>query len=133
MTKGRTSIVKNDEIRDLALELLHADSESEVISLLRAASLWEDQAAWRLYGDKETNYATIGNQQSRPEAALVEKIFNAVDARLLGECLRRGIDPESPEAPRTIRHSVARFFEDREPKGDLPSRTTPYPFLPEPE
>jgi hypothetical protein len=87
MTKGRTSIVKNDEIRGLALELLQADSESEVISLLRAASLWEDPAAWRLYGDKETNYATIGNQQSRPEAALVEKIVNAVDARLLGTLL----------------------------------------------
>jgi hypothetical protein len=119
MTKGRTSVVKNDEIKNLALELLRADSESEVISLLRAASLWEDPAVWRLYGDKETNYATIGNQQSRPEAALVEKIVNSVDARLLCECLRRGIDPQSHEAPPSIRHAVARFFENREPKGDV--------------
>lgn len=116
---GRTSIVKNEEIKNLALKLLNADTEADVTSLLRSAGLWDDPAKWRLYGDKETNYATIGNQQSRPEAALVEKIVNSVDARLLAECLKRGIDPESTKAPLTIRGAVARFFEDREPQGDV--------------
>lgn len=111
--------LKNDEIKALALALLHADTEADVVQLLRSAGLWDSPGAWRLYGDKDTNYATIGNQQSRPEAALVEKLINSVDARLLSECLRRGIDPESPEAPPSIRHAVARFFEGREPKGDV--------------
>jgi len=58
-------------------------------------------------------------KQSRPEAALVEKIVNAVDARLMNECLIRGIDPASRAAPPSIRHAVSRFFENREPQGEL--------------
>jgi len=46
----------------------------------------------------------------RPEAALAEKIINAVDARLLNACLEAGIDPQSGDAPQTIREAVDRFF-----------------------
>ena len=67
---------------------------------------------WRYYGDYENNYNTIGNQQSRPEAALVEKLVNSVDARLMNECLIRGVDPEGCDAPKDIRTAVASFFED---------------------
>lgn len=62
--------------------------------------------------DRETNFNTIGNQQSRPDAALVEKIVNAVDARLMNECLVRGIDPEGLFAPKSIHEAGAQFFED---------------------
>jgi hypothetical protein len=34
-----------------------------------------------------------------------------VDARLINECLVRGIDPKGPDAPQTIREAVSRFFE----------------------
>jgi len=94
--------LSNDEARELALALLHADTETEVIDVLTKARLWDDAGSWRLYGDRDGNFATIGNQQSRPEAALVEKLVNSVDARLLNECLKRGIDPESDSAPRSI-------------------------------
>lgn len=109
----------NDQKRRLALALLKADSEAEVIELLEAAGLWDKPGAWRLVGDRDGNFATIGSQQSRPEAALVEKIINSVDARLMNECLVRGIDPASEKAPPSIRHAVARFFENREPQGEL--------------
>lgn len=98
---------------DLALKLLSCDSESEVVELLTRAGYWNDERAWRLYGDTETNYATIGNQQSRPEAALAEKIVNSVDARLLAECYRAGVDPASKDAPQSISEAVARFIEKR--------------------
>lgn len=71
--------------KELALSLLQADSEAEVIQLLQSAGYWHDATAWRLLGDKDSNYSTIGNQQARPEAALVEKVVNSVDARLLNE------------------------------------------------
>ena len=45
------------------------------------------------------------------EAALAEKIVNAIDARLLNECLVRGIDPQSESAPKSIRSAIAQFFE----------------------
>src|SRR5205085_6535013 len=48
---------------------------------------------------------------SLAEAALVEKIVNAIDARLVNECWEHGIDPMGPDAPKSIRAAVARFFE----------------------
>ena len=99
--------------KDLALDLLRADGESDVIDILKKAGYWDDRAFWRLYGDKEGNFAQAGNQQSLPEAALVEKIVNCCDSRLLSECVRQGIDPEGPQAPNSVRDAVAMFFEGR--------------------
>ena len=110
--------MKAKEIKGLALSLLRADSEEEVIALLRAGGFWDDPSKWRLYGDKEGNFAQAGNQQSLPEAALVEKVINSVDARLMCECQRRGIDPESDKAPTSIRDAVAMFFEDKRAQDD---------------
>ncbi|MFZ5898687.1 MAG: hypothetical protein ACOYU7_05885, partial [Bacillota bacterium] len=56
------------------------------------------------------NFAVIGNQQSKPDAALVEKIVNSVDARLILECLLKGIDPEGPEAPISVREALQYFL-----------------------
>lgn len=100
--------------KTLALSLLHAESEKEVISLLRKTGYWDDPGAWRLLGDKDGNYSTIGNQQARPEAALVEKIVNSVDARLLNECLVYGVDPESRDAPRTIPQAIGIFLDGKD-------------------
>ena len=101
----------NEAAKQLCHSLITADSEQAVIDLLTDAGLWEDASAWRYYGDYENNYNTIGNQQSRPDAALVEKLVNSVDARLTNECLAQGIDPESPSAPQSIVEAVATFFE----------------------
>ena len=108
----------NNQIQQLARDLLLADSEDSVVETLRSAGLWDDRRLWRLYGDKEGNFAQAGNQQSLPEAALVEKIVNCCDARLMSECLLRRIDPESDQAPNTVRDAVAMFFENRRAKDD---------------
>jgi len=104
--------VTNQQLLDLFLHLLRADYEEQVIDILRSAGLWENRSLWRLFGDNENNYSTIGNQQAKPEAALVEKLVNSVDARLMLECLLRGINPEGPKAPKSIREAVAMFFEE---------------------
>lgn len=108
----------NAQIRDFALRLLHADSESDAIQILKDAGYWDNHAAWRLYGDKEGNFAQVGNQQSYPEAAFVEKITNCIDSILLRKCLLKGINPESVEAPVNLRDAVAMFFEDRRSTDD---------------
>lgn len=95
----------------LCRDLLEAETEEAVIAALQAAGYWDRPEVWRFYGDVENNWAQSGNQQSLAEAALAEKIVNAVDARLMGECLARGIDPASDAAPRSIREAVARFFD----------------------
>lgn len=99
--------------RELAMLLLKADSEQAAIKILKDAGYWDNPEAWRLYGDQDSNYSTIGNQQARPEAALAEKIVNSVDARLMGECLERGIDPESNQAPRSISHAISVLFDGK--------------------
>ena len=66
----------------LCTKLLRSDSEAEVVSILKEAGYWDDASSWRPYGDLSNNYGTIGNQQSEAVAALVEKIVNAIDARL---------------------------------------------------
>jgi len=99
-----------ERVKELCLGLLRADTEDEVVKLLKDAGYWDRVDVWRQYGDTEGNWATIGNQQSRPEAALVEKIINSVDARLMNACLERGIDPESADAPPDIPSAVSRFF-----------------------
>lgn len=108
----------NDEIKNLALSLVKADSQDEVIDLLKTAGLWDAPESWRLYGDRDGNFATIGNQQSSPESALVEKIVNSVDARLMNECLKRGIAPDTVSAPQSIREAVRRFVEGKDSGAD---------------
>ena len=105
--------MRMNELSVFALDLLRADSEDEVIAILKKEGYWDDRRCWRLYGDKEGNFAQAGNQQSLPEAAFVEKIVNCVDSRLMNECLRSGIGPESEAAPTSVRDAVAMFFEDR--------------------
>ncbi|HUW65268.1 MAG TPA: hypothetical protein VMW83_11375 [Spirochaetia bacterium] len=103
------------ENRDLCLALMKADTEQKVIDVLKSADYWDRPEIWRFFGNYENNYNSIGNQQSRPEAALVEKLVNSIDARLMCECILRGISPEEPEAPQTIREAVGMFFGDNVP------------------
>lgn len=98
------------QLRDLCLALVQCESENEVIDLLRKEKYWDREDNWQYFGNDEGNYSIIGNQQSKPEAAIVEKIINSVDAILLGECLKRNVNPESTEAPQSIRHALIEYF-----------------------
>ena len=100
----------NDQVKQLCLALLSSDSENDVIELLRQSGLWDKAQYWRPFGDRESNYSSIGNQQSGPAQALAEKVVNAVDARLMSACMAEGIAPDSPEAPQSIDEAVKRFF-----------------------
>ncbi len=100
---------------ELCMALMRADTESEVVALLQESGYWDDRNAWRYLGDTENNYSSIGNQQSSPVPALIEKLINGVDARLLNACLERNIVPESSLAPQSMSEAVGRFFEDHGP------------------
>lgn len=100
------------DVKSLCLSLMKADSEEQVIPILKGEGMWDDANCWRLYGDLENNYSAAGNQADEAEAALVEKLTNSRDAILLNECLERGIDPEGEGAPKSVREAVAKFFEE---------------------
>lgn len=102
--------------QNLCLALMYADTEAEVIAILEKEGLWNDTANWRWLGDEKFNYSTVGNQQSRAEQAIIEKLTNAIDAKLLCEARLRGVlpivgtSPQSAEAPISIADARSQFF-----------------------
>ena len=95
----------------LALDLASADSEKQIVKILTKARYWDDDSVWCDYGDTPMNYSIIGNQQGSADSALVEKLVNSVDAVLMKRCLKRGVDPSSKCAPRSIAQAQKEFFD----------------------
>jgi len=114
-------LISEPEWKDLCLQLLYSETEDEVIKTLSQAGLWDDASLWKDYGGTNMNRSIVGNQQSSPVAALVEKLVNSLDAVLTAECLRRHIDPRGSDAPQTMQQAVESFFEVRE--GRIPNLT----------
>jgi len=102
--------MKNDDIKNLALSLAKAETEKNVVQILRNANFWTDEKAWKEIDQSSGNWSTIGNQQSFPDTALVEKIINSVDSVFMRECLREGIQPESKDAPKSIAEAQKKYF-----------------------
>lgn len=98
------------DVKKLALSILKAETEENVIHLLNNEGLWTNLDYWKPFGANENNVSTIRNQQSKPDAAIVEKIINSVDAILIKKCAQAGIDPESQEAPGTMYEAIERFY-----------------------
>ena len=102
--------MQNDAVQDLCMQLIHADSEKEVIDLLKKAAFWDEPTCWRYYGDKPENWATVGNQQSRAEQALIEKAMNSIDTKLIAAARIRGVPLTGPEAPQSVMAARNHFF-----------------------
>lgn len=112
---------KRIDPKQLCLELVKADSEDAVTEILEKNELMNDASMWLPLGNLENNFSIVGNQQSSPTAALVEKLINSIDHMLIKECSKQGIDPESAQAPNAIAEAADRFF--GVPEGNL-SRLT---------
>ena len=95
---------------------LAAETEAEAIEVLDAAGYWNDPSVWRLYGDDESNYSTVGNQQSYAINAVGELVTNSTDALLQQECWLSGVNPEDKTAaPSTMKDAFARFIKPPTP------------------
>lgn len=103
--------MEESKARELCFELLSSETEDEVIDVLKKWEFWEDADSWKPYGNVQNNRGIVGNQQSSPVAALVEKIVNSIDAVLTGECFKAGIDPTSTRAPKTMQGAVEQFLQ----------------------
>lgn len=99
-------------MRKLFMRLLTAGTEDEVQAILDAEGLSSDASRWTPYGDNESFYGVVENQQAHPVPALVEKITNGIDAILEKKVLQDGLDIRSPAAPRSVREALDRYFPD---------------------
>lgn len=101
-----------DDVNKMCFELMHADEEEAVVSILKQRGLWDNPADWRYYGDDELNWNRAGNQQARSDFAVNEKLVNTIDSRLMLECMLAGVNPEDEaKAPGSMREAVNRFVE----------------------
>ena len=101
-------------------KLYTASTESEIQTIIAANPSIFKQENWYPIGGNESNFSIIENQQSNPIAALVEKITNSIDAILMKQCLQKGIDPKSKEAPKSMDEAVEIFFPNNK-NWDLPT------------
>ncbi len=96
---------------ELFTRLLQFEDEAEVDELLNALGYaLSNESVWKPLGDMENNFSTVGNQHAEATGAFVEKVINGIDALLMAECFKHGIDPEGPDAPRTMSEAVGRFY-----------------------
>lgn len=103
--------MNNEEIAKLATSLAKAETEKEVVNLLREIDYWSRDENWKDLDENDGNWSVGGNQQSGADSALVEKIINSVDAVLIRECLKEGLRPDSVEAPKSIAEAQKRYFD----------------------
>ena len=92
---------------------MHADSAEEVKQTLIDLNYWNETSYWRPFGDKENNAGVVGNQQGEAVAALVEKLINSIDARLMNLAAMKNLSPESPDCPHTMRQAIAQLIEGK--------------------
>ena len=100
--------MKNPE--PLFWELFRADREGVVDDVVARHSEFHNPDNWKPYGQIESNFGVVENQQASPIPALVEKIINSIDAILMRRCYEAGIDPRSTDAPRSVDQGVTTFF-----------------------
>ena len=101
----------NKEIKKFAIKIIKAETADELKKILKDYEFWDDKKSWRYYGDNPANIGTINNQSTNPIKAIVEKITNSYDSRLLLECSKLGIDPrDRTKTPSTTKQAVEKFF-----------------------
>ncbi|MCD8502986.1 MAG: hypothetical protein LRY71_16705 [Bacillaceae bacterium] len=101
----------SNDVKTFALSLAQAESEKEVIKILKDYNYYHVESCWQTFGGNENNFSIIGAQQSTADAALVEKLVNSVDAVLVRKAMEEGIDPTSEEAPKSISKALESFFD----------------------
>ena len=104
-------------------KLYNSHYETEIDKIIKDDSSLNNSQNWHPYGDNKGNFGTFESQQYHPVPALIEKITNSIDAILIKECIKKGIDPKSKKAPKSMKEAVALFYNVRDGEiGELDSK-----------
>lgn len=102
--------INTKTMKDIFYNLYNSNTEEEIDRILCDYKIFNDRKNWKPYGNNPGNFATFESQQNHPIPALIEKITNSIDAILIRDCLLKGIDPKSPDAPRSMSKAVELFY-----------------------
>ena len=108
------------DLEQLFRRFYSADTEAKVNRVVQDISS-DKSVSWVPYGDNESFFGVIENQQASPVPALVEKITNSIDAILMRRCYEGSIDPKSSSAPKSVNEAISSFFEASQ-SWDLPGK-----------
>ena len=108
------------DLEKLFGQLYSADTEEELDSVIQTISN-DSCVSWTPYGDNESFFGVIENQQASPIPALVEKLTNSIDAILMRRCYEEGIKPKESTAPKSVHEAISTFFESSQ-SWDLPGK-----------
>ena len=98
-------------LKEFAIDLVNAETEDQVVEILDKEGFWKaEEDYWQDIGDLPNNFGVIHAQSKYADRAIVEKLTNAIDSLLILECNKRGIDPESSDAPKSVRQASELFF-----------------------
>ncbi|WP_297311012.1 hypothetical protein [Neptuniibacter sp.] len=108
------------DLEQLFVQLYSADTENDLDHVIESIS-GNTHVSWTPYGDNESFFGVIENQQASPVPALVEKVTNSIDAILMRRCLEAGIDPKGSKAPKSVNEGIETFFSSSQ-SWDLPGK-----------
>jgi hypothetical protein len=106
--------------KELFEKLFHAYNEKETDEVILLNPEIFKQENWYPFGENESFFGVIENQQASPVPALIEKITNSIDAILTRKCYEAGIEPTSVDAPKSMDEAIEKFF-PKSKQWDLPS------------
>jgi len=108
------------DLEQLFGRFYNADIENEIDKIIQGIS-GDQRISWTPYGENESFFGVIENQQASPVPALVEKITNSIDAILMRRCYEEGLDPKDSAAPRSVNDAIKTFFKSSQ-SWDLPGK-----------
>ncbi|HRQ54024.1 MAG TPA: hypothetical protein PL018_07190 [Ignavibacteriaceae bacterium] len=112
--------METQELKQLFFSLFNSKNEDEVNCIIKVNPEVFRQENWHPFGENESFFGVIENQQASPVPALIEKITNSIDAILTRKCYEAGIEPTSVDAPKSMDEALEKFFPDSK-QWDLPS------------
>ena len=88
--------------KGLCFQLLHAESEREVDTVIASDPDLSDDDNWYPIDGRNTNFNVVTNQASTGSKALTELCTNMVDAVLMKHAYKRGVPTIGPDAPQSV-------------------------------
>ncbi|MCG8625994.1 MAG: hypothetical protein MJE68_28855 [Proteobacteria bacterium] len=92
--------------KSVCLQLLAAESEAEVLDIIKDVPAMKARENWCPLSKNEMNLNIIHNQTSDPSKALTELMTNMADAVLTKHVRQKDICPKSAKAPQNMHEAV---------------------------
>ena len=101
----------NTELKKLCLSLAKSEDGNDVIKLLKEKKLWNEENWKELGGSSEINtHSVVGNQQSNPANALLEKLVNCGDSTLMLKVKENNLLVSDDSYPQNVKEAMVNLF-----------------------